>query len=120
MTSTRNKNTIQDYRIECKSYADTRQWIQYPYSTYGQAYDVSIPSLGITPSRMPWNTLSNNPVDIESSLLGINSTNLVYPQPEVIPELKHIPMKSYFETIPLILPETFVTSSIQRPFPIPK
>jgi hypothetical protein len=69
---------------------------------------------------MPWNTLSNNPVDIESSLLGINSTNLVYPQREVIPELKHIPMKSYFETIPLILPEPFVTSSIQRPFPIPK
>lgn len=120
MTSTRNKNTIGDYSIECNSYAKSRQWIQYPYSTYGQAYDVSMPSLGITPSRMPWNTLSNNPVDIENSLLGINSTNLVQPQPDVVPELKHIPMKPYFETIPLILPETFVASSIQRPFPIPK
>ena len=120
MTSTRNKNTIQDYRIECKSYADSRQWIQYPYSTYGQAYDVSMPSLGITPSRMPWNTLSNNPADIESSLFGINSTNLVNPQPEVIPELKHIPVKSYFETIPLIMHDLFDVSSIQRPYPIPK
>ena len=32
--------------------------------------------------------LSGNPIEIESSLFGINSTNLVDPAPAVIPQLK--------------------------------
>jgi len=69
---------------------------------------------------MPWNTLSNNPVEIESALFGINSTNLVDPQPQVQPQLKNVPMVSFFDTTPVIMPEKFVVRPGQRPFPIPE
>ena len=58
-------------------------------------------------------------VEIESSLFGINSTNLVDPQPEPCPMLKTVPEKAWFATPELIMPKELVVSTRQRPFPIP-
>ena len=68
---------------------------------------------------MPMNTLSHNPVAIESALFGINSTNLVTPQAPTVPQLKSVKEVSYFERLPVYMPDPLVVEKKQRPFPIP-
>ena len=69
---------------------------------------------------MPREAFSKNSVEIESSLFGINSTNLVNPQQPIVPELIKLPEVSYFKKIPMFIPEPLVVQKNQRPFPIPK
>lgn len=119
MASTRNINTPSDYCLQQNAYKHALTYNTYENSFTGRAYHNAIPCLGITPSHMPRDTLSNNPVEIESALFGIGSVNLVDPQPPVRPQLKHVPEISFFETTPLIMPEKFSLLTDQRPFPIP-
>jgi hypothetical protein len=120
MASTRNNNCPSDYCLQQKSYADGRNYLDYKYSQAGRAYNTSIPCLGIMPSHMPREAFSCNSVEIESSLLGINSTNLVNPQKPIEPELKEMQFTSYFERLSTIMPEPMVIEKSQRPFPVPK
>lgn len=120
MASTRNNNTPSDYCLQQRQFELSKAYNGYINSQWGEAYKVAMPCLGITPSHMPRNTLSSNPVDIESSLFGINSTNLVNPQPDVKPQLKNIATRSFFEKTPLIMPKNLVVYKNQRPFPIPE
>ena len=66
-----------------------------------------------------WAKRSHEAHTSESALFGINANNLVEPQEPVVPQLKDIQFKSYFETLPLIMPKPFLIQSEQRPFPIP-
>lgn len=118
MASTRNNNTPSNYCLQQKEYALARDWQLYKHSAYGSVTNPVIPCLGYTPSHMPRDTLSCNPVEIESALFGINSTNLVSPQQPVNPQLKNIPMKPWFQTTPLIMPIPLVMENNQRPFPV--
>jgi len=120
MASTSNKNTPGNYCLQQRAFADSLKYNEYVNSQYGHAYRPGIPCLGITPSHMPRDTLSSNPVAIESALFGINSTNLVDPQKPVVPELKTVPSVSYFDRVPLIMPQPLVPQEQQRPFPIPE
>ena len=120
MASTRNINTPSDYCLQQRSFRDACDYDLYKYSQYGHTPNPSIPCVGYTPSHMPRDTLSNNPVEIESSLFGINSTNLVSPQPQVNPQLKTIPMKQFFQRTPMIMPKPLVIEHNQRPFPVPE
>lgn len=120
MASTRNNNTPGDYCLQQRSYTDAFKHSTYEYSYTGRAYDPAIPCVGITPSHMPRDTLSGNPVDIESALWGINSVNLVEPQAPVVPDLKHVKEISFFTRTPLVMPEEFHLLANQRPFPIPE
>ena len=90
MASTRNKNMSSDYCLQQRSYMDNRNYTEYKYSQQGRAYDNAMPSMGITPSHMPREAFSHNSVEIESSLFGINATNLVTPQKPIEPELKKL------------------------------
>lgn len=119
MASTRNNNTSGNYCLQQRDYNLARNWINYNHSSYGKPYTVGMPSIGYTPSHMSRDTLSYNAVDIESSLYGINSTNLVNPQQPVNPQLKKVPTICYFEKIPLIMPEPLVMNNKQRPFVVP-
>ena len=119
MASTRNKNTSSDYCLEQKQNTRIFGYTEYNNSQYGHAYYNAIPTVGIIPSRMPREAFSKNSVDIESALLGINSTNLVTPQAPVVPNLIQLPEVSYFERLPFILPNPLVVENNQRPFPIP-
>lgn len=118
MSSTRNINTRGDYSLEQEHYGLARMYSSYIHSGQGCAYQNSIPTIGITPNRMPRNTLSNNPIDIESALLGINSTNLVNPQKPIKPDLKKIPTSVFFERLPVHMPKPLVIENNQRPYPI--
>ena len=120
MASTRNNNTSGDYCLQQRSYTDSLNYTEYKNSQVGRAYQNAIPCMGITPSHMPREAFSKNSVEIESSLFGINSTNLVNPQQPIVPELIKLPEVSYFKKIPMFIPEPLVVQKNQRPFPIPK
>lgn len=117
MTSTRNKNTHCDYVMEQRNNRLLNKYTLYKNGSGGRAYSDSIPSLGYTPSHMPWDALSTNPVDIESKLFGINSCNLVTPQEEITPQLKDICFKNYFYVNKeILIPEPLIIENNQRPF----
>jgi len=120
MASTRNNNTPSDYCLQQSSYSNSLNYNKYTNSQHGSAYRNALPSLGITPSHMPREAFSKNSVQIESSLFGINSTNLVNPEKPTVPELIRLPEISYFERIQTIMPEPVVIQKNQRPFPVPK
>jgi hypothetical protein len=119
MASTRSNNTPGNYCLQQREYNLSEKYDLYKNSQYGSAYTPAIPCIGYMPSHMPRGTLSRNPVEIESALFGINSTNLVKPQAPVQPELKTIPMQQFFERMPLIMPQPLVIENNQRPLPIP-
>jgi len=120
MASTRNNNTPGDYCQQQKSYKQSLDYNEYQYSQVGRAYKNALPCMGITPSHMPREAFSQNSIEIESALFGINSTNLVNPQKPVIPQLKQLPGVSYFERLQTFMPEPLVVEKYQRPFPVPK
>ena len=120
MVDTRNNNSKNNYCIQQRSYADSRNYLGYINGSYGEAYKPAYPCLGYTPSHMSWTNLSYNPVEIESSLFGINSTNLVNPQKPIVPHFKKVPYISFFNRVPLIMPKPLNASKTERPFPIPE
>ena len=61
------------------------------------------------------NTLSNNTCDIESNLMGINSSNLVQKKSEFQPRLNTLPFKPFFELPNRFIPEPMVVNNKQRP-----
>jgi hypothetical protein len=116
MASTRNNNTPGNYNLEQTKYYSTRNYETFVNSQYGMAYNPALPTFGINPTHMPRETFSANSVDVESALFGINSTNLVSPQKPVNPELKTIPTISFFERLPLLMPNPLVIENKQRPY----
>jgi hypothetical protein len=119
MASTRNNNTPENYKLQQRSYCLAYDYTDYAHSQYGAPFSVAIPCLGITPSHMSRDTLSNNAVDIESFLRGTGSTNLVNPMAPVKPDLKTVDGVSFFERLPLYVPQPLVVEKDQRPYPIP-
>ena len=119
MASTRNKNTKGDYCLEQRDYQLNRNYIISENSSYGRAYNEAIPDLGIMPSRMSRDTLSHNPVDIESFLRGTGSTNLVTDYCPPTPEYKQLNNVSFFERLETFIPQPLVVEKGQRPFPVP-
>ena len=117
MASTRNINTKSDYCIRQQSYNNSEKYALNPLKR--TAYKSAEPEFGIFVGYMPSNQLSRNPVDIESALFGINSTNLVEPQKPVVPLLKKLPEVKFMKRIPLIKNEPVKLLTKQRPFPIP-
>lgn len=115
MASTRNINTPGNYKMETDEYMRNMMYNSYEHSSYGVSYSTRIPDIGIMPSRLPRNSLSENYVDIESMLRGIGSTNLVNKSFEVKPQLKDIHGTTFFDRIPLIMPQELLVEPYQRP-----
>ena len=118
MTSTRNKNTIGNYHLEEEQFRKINEHVNYIHSYNGPPHSVSIPSGGVAPpSRMNRDSLSENSIDIESSLLGIGSTNLVKNKAKVVPKINDLSTTTFFVRPPLIIPTPLVIEGYQRPFP---
>lgn len=117
MASTRNKNTKGDYNLEQQNNTLINNWNSYSNSSYGIPYDTAIPTVGYIPSHMSRNSFSHNPIDIESELLGINSSNLVTKPTKCNPQFKKVPYKSFFDRLPIIMPKPLVIIDKQRPLP---
>ena len=119
MASTRNKNTQGNYCLDQKQNIGIESWQLYKNGANGYAYDTRLAGNGLNPGQLPWDTLSHNPADIESFLWGINSTNLVQPEPCLVPELKNLQTANFFEKEKVLIPEPLAVEKFQRPFPIP-
>jgi len=116
---TRPRNLPANYCLQQREYKLSNQYAMYQNSANGIPLHPAIPTLGYTPSHMNRGVFSHNPVQIESSLFGINANNLVNPQPPVYPELKELHFKPFFETLPLLVPAPLAVDPLQRPFPVP-
>ena len=116
MASTRNRNTPGNFCLEQREHKQSENYTLYANSQYGAAFNTRLPGNGLMPAQIPWNKLSYNAADTESFLFGINSTNLVSPQKPVNPELKTIPTISFFERMPLFMPNPLVIENKQRPY----
>jgi hypothetical protein len=119
MASTRNINTPVNYSLQQNEFRQFENYTLYPNSQYGEAYNPQFAGIGLLPAQMPANNLSYNPVNTESFLFGINSTNLVNPAPTFTPEIKYLKSANVFELKPTFIPEPLVVEKNQRPFPIP-
>ena len=119
MACTRNKNTYCDYLLEQRNNRIIKEYNLYPNGSDGKAYTNNQPNLGYNPSHLPRDVLSNNPVDIESKLFGINSCNLVHQAPEITPDLKQLNFNDvFYMNREVLIPEPLIIENNQRPFPI--
>jgi hypothetical protein len=116
MASTRNINYPGNYCLEQKQHTDSAGYTLYPYSQYGSAYKTSMPGNGICPGQIPGSNLSNNSVEIESFLFGINSTNLVtLKKPSIVPDFKCLGQVNLYEKHTTIIPRPLYIEKNQRP-----
>ena len=119
MSSTRNKNTIMNYNAEEKKNDRISNYKFNINSQYGKSThflgrfklpDSTQPTRNINPDHF-----SHNPVDIESQLRGISSTNLVGQSFKVEPKLKQLDSVKIYDRVPLILANQITTEQNQRP-----
>ena len=119
MASTRNKNTSLDYNLEQSKNKLFEDHYLYLHSSSGRPISECMPSVGYIPSHMSRDALANNPIDIESALYGIGSTNLVKPCEPVVPSRRNLDFKDYFERPKaVIMPYPMVYANNQRPHPV--
>jgi hypothetical protein len=120
MASTRNNNTPGNYCLQQKSYKEGRDYLAFTNSANGYAYDSKLPGNGLLAGQVPMPLLSDNSVDIESFLLGVNSTNLTENKDRIysgtfVPELRNLASANLFEKDVIYLPEPLAIEKGQRP-----
>ena len=114
MASTRSKNTPGNYCNEQWSLGKQGSYLVYKDFVISQT--TMFASDGLLPARIGSSELSYNYADIESSLFGIGSTNLVKPLPEVVPHVKDLKSLSAIDRLPVYVPEPLQVECDQRPF----
>lgn len=115
MTSTRNKNMPNEYKIEQNLNKRIMNENLYLNSQYGKPIHEHIPAIGYIPSHMSRDTFSKNSIDVESCLKGIGSTNLVTPNERVHPSYNNIQFKEWFERPTSVIMPAPMFYSIERP-----
>ena len=117
MASTQLKNSKGIYKQEQLLNNNHLDYNNYKYQS--TPYNSHLPSLGINSGNMKTgyynNVLSNNACDIESSLFGINSSNLAQAPFNPTPSLNKLNEKSYFELPNAFLPNPLIIQNNQRP-----
>lgn len=111
MASTRNKNTSINYNLEQRSYQKQDTYCRL----YGESYQTNLSGNGLIQGKLSREQLSENSVDTESFLFGINSTNLVNPAPTFHPEQKTLTQVHIFDKGQIYMPEPFICETGQRP-----
>tara|TARA_Y100000389_G_scaffold182103_1_gene198418 strand:+ start:626 stop:979 length:354 start_codon:yes stop_codon:yes gene_type:complete len=115
MASTRNKNTMENYQIEQRQYRHNIRYNTNVHSQYGEAYTTYFPGFGLNPAQLPRQMISNNAIEMESYLKGINTTNLVNPMTEPKLQDKNMNEATFFNRVPLFVPAPMVVHKDQRP-----
>ncbi len=112
MTSTRNLNTPQDYKIEKKMNQQSLDYLLYTGSSVNEKS--ALFRDGPNP-KMYGGLIDRNMVDVESMLRGIRSTNLEGESFTANPERVKLPEVSYYQKGPMIIPPSFQHSKTERP-----
>lgn len=113
MTSTRNKNTPGNYEAEQVSLTHDAEY--KVYTGFVKPPEVCLPGNWLLSGRMAPQVLSRNPTDIESSLFGINSVNLVDPQKPVKPEFNTLPSLNMVSKKKVIVSEPKTANVVHKP-----
>lgn len=114
MASTRNRNTESDYKLE--QLQNTNHLENNLYVNYGRPTTECFPEIGYTPSKLSRDALANNPVDIESTLRGIGSTNMVNACTPPTPSLRNLDFKAFFDRQQaVVMPYPLVFENNERP-----
>jgi len=114
MASTTNKNSINNYKIEQNKQTRLCDYKLYEHSAYGKSNNTYLPDFGLTPVQLPREALHNNPINVESDLFGIGSTNLENPKEMTNPDKINVQHISFFDRPTIILPEPLVMEKNQR------
>lgn len=113
MSSTRNNNSQAEYKLQTSMNHYIDNYPLYKHSTVP-----TIPRFagnGLLPCKMGRNELSFESCDVESYLFGINSTNLVNPRAEHIPQFKQLQSLNIYKRGELVMPEPNIFSYNERP-----
>lgn len=112
MASTRSKNTPGNYKIEQNAYIDRHVNIM---NITKQTPEIkAFPGNGLLQGKVASRDLANNYVDIESTLFGIGSTNLVQTLPLVTPEINIHPSLNIIDKIPMFIPAPLTVNTNER------
>lgn len=114
MSSTRNKNTPGNYDLEQRGQLQRFENNTFINGSQGQSITQHYAGNGLIMGRMGGRDLAENDTDIESYLLGIGSTNLVTPLPQITPRPKNIQSLHISHKLPSILPEPLQIEANQR------
>ena len=116
MASTRNRNNALNYQQEQRQQTHASDYVLYPHASSGSAYTTCLPGHGLLPGRLPRDQLSFNPVDTESFLFGIGSTNLTQPSPPTfVAHLTPLSTANIYTPHPVVYPEPLILPALQRP-----
>jgi hypothetical protein len=113
MASTRNRNTPGDYKMAVSSDTNRCAYLENPL--YGAPTQSFLPGHGLLGSKIAPSHLSSNACDIESSLFGIGSTNLVQQLPNIVPQINSLKSLSIADKPVLVLPRPLDISQHNRP-----
>ena len=114
MTSTRNRNTQSDYKLE--QLQNTNHIENNLYINYGRPTTECFPEIGYTPSKLSRDALANNAIDIESTLRGIGASNMVNPCTPANPSLRNLDFKPFFDRPQaVVMPYPLIHSNNERP-----
>ena len=113
MASTRRINNPADYQIEQLSNNNNINYLTT--KDYGIPKGTYLPGNGLLQGKVAGENISSNSTDIESSLFGIGSTNLVEPTPDVVPNIYPVRSLNICDRKNIIIPRPLVIDSNQRP-----
>jgi hypothetical protein len=118
MTSTNMKNSYRNYCLEKNINETHEKYHFYKYKTIPTKS--AFPNLGINSGNMIKgyynNVLSNNACEIESSLFGIGSSDLVNGPKKTYPDLNKLSDVAFFDNkLTRFIPEPLIIESNQRP-----
>lgn len=117
MASTRLNNDSGEYCLQQRGYNRALDFNLYKYKSIPTRS--AFPGLGINMPLMTNgynnNILSRNTTDVESALLGIDSTNHVNPRQHVYCQKNDLPTTNFFPLPERFLPEPLVVEKCQRP-----
>jgi hypothetical protein len=113
MASTRRINNPADYQIEKLSNQKNVDYLTT--KEYGAAKGTYYPGQGLLQGKLGMESISNNQIDIESSLYGIGSSNLENPRAPVTPNIYPLKSLDISEKKRLIMPKPLIIEANQRP-----
>ena len=115
MASTRDINSKGNYYHEQNELQHTRNNLAFYNGPNGHAANPAFPQL-YQQGYMPPDNFSHNSIDIESTLFGIGSTNLVNEKQPTVPQFKSMSTISFFNKPELITSKKVDVQTNQRPF----
>jgi hypothetical protein len=117
MTSTRNLNNKADYLCEKGKNIKMQNYLLSSYYGEQQGSQVTMFDIGSGPAKMHSSHFSHNPVDVESKLFGIRSTNLEGPSFDPNMKAKTTQSKELFKNHlkDVYLPNPVIHHKMERP-----